>query len=322
MSRKKQTSFELLGTVVEAGKREVLTLEVAKLHTRNSIHLPVIVEHSGKPGPVLLLMAGVHGDEVNGIGIVHRMVRKAIKPEIGTVIFIPVLNVFGYLNQRREFPDGRDLNRVFPGTSSGSLASQFAHRFSTDIAPKVDIVLDFHTGAADRDNFPQVRCDFRDNDALELSQVFNPPFIVHSKQIPKSVRQFFSKLGKTMILFEGGKSGALDERVIEQGVQGCNRVLQHLGIKSIIPPVADERNQGAPMVMIEKSRWLRAPHSGMWHPQVLNGTMLNQGQVLGYITDTYGEFERKVKCPQDGFLFCMNTAPVVHKGDALFHIGR
>ena len=200
----------LLGKVIPEGKRTVLDLEVAKLHTRTTVKVPVIIERSKNPGPVVLLLAGIHGDETNGVGIVREIIEQKInKPINGTVICIPVFNVFGYLIQTREFPDGRDLNRMFPGSSNGSLASQFAYQFTKEIAPFVDYVIDFHTGGGERDNIAQIRCNIDDEKALELAKVFNPPMIVFSNNITKSLRDTLHNLGKTILLFEGGKSKEL-----------------------------------------------------------------------------------------------------------------
>ena len=181
--------FILLGKVIPEGKRTVLDLDVAKLHTRTTVKVPVIIERSKNPGPVVLLLAGIHGDEINGVGIVREIIEQKInKPTCGTIICIPVFNVFGYLIQTREFPDGRDLNRMFPGSSNGSLASQFAYQFTKEIAPFVDYVIDFHTGGGERDNIAQIRCNIDDEKALELAKVFNPPMIVFSNNITKSLR--------------------------------------------------------------------------------------------------------------------------------------
>ena len=151
--------FIILGREIKKGERAILELEVAKLHTRNSLRIPIIVHRAKHDGPVMLLMGGVHGDESNGVAILREIIRKKYnRPKRGTIICIPVFNVFGYLNQSREFPDGRDLNRMFPGSANGSLASQFAYKFTKEIAPLVDYVLDFHTGGAGRNNFPNIRC--------------------------------------------------------------------------------------------------------------------------------------------------------------------
>lgn len=308
----------ILGTEILPGKGAELNLDVAKLHTSTPIQVPVIVHRAKEDGPVLLLMAGMHGDEINGMEVIRRIIRKGInKPNAGTVICIPVFNIFGFLNVSRELPDGRDLNRSFPGSNSGSLASQFAYHFMKEIAPFVDYVIDFHTGSAQRNNSPQIRCVFSDHDSLALAKVFNPPFIIHSSYISKSVREAMNKRGKKILLFEGGKTNSIEETVVNEGLEGVKRIMEHLDMRNF---KADKTEQREP-VMIRYSRWLRASHSGMFCLQVENGAHVSAGTVLGIITDPFGKIERKVKATIDGYVFCVNETPVVNKGDALFHIG-
>lgn len=307
--------FLILGRNIKKGEKAILELEVAKLHTRNSIKITIIVERAKLDGPTILLMGGVHGDETNGVAIVRDIIRKKYnKPKRGTIICIPVFNVFGYLSQSREFPDGRDLNRMFPGSASGSLASQFAYQFTKEIAPLVDYVLDFHTGGSDRENFPNVRCVLQEEKAFELAKVFDVPFIVHSNYIPKTIREAIHKMGKTILLFEGGKSKDLDDSVINIGVEGAHNILIHLDFRD------GELNLKNKSVIIEKAKWLRAPYSGMLRTHVKNGSWVTKKTILASITDPYGEFEKKVVARFDCFIFGINTAPIVNKGDALFHV--
>ena len=306
--------IEILGREIQRGESAFLELEVAKLHTRNTLKIPIIVERGLEDGPTLLLMGGVHGDEVNGVAIVRDVIQKGYnKPKRGTIICIPVLNVFGYLNVSREFTDGRDLNRVFPGQVNGSLASQFAYKFTKEIAPLVDYLIDFHTGGGERDNAPQIRCMITQPRFLELAQVFGAPFIIHSNQIHKSVRDTLYKMGKVALLFEGGKSKNLDEKVIACGVRGAVNVMNYLKLR-------DGEVEDNISVVIQKSKWLRAPYSGMLRLRTENGSFVRKKEVLGMITDSYADFEKKILAPFDCHVICANTSAIVNKGDALFHI--
>ena len=307
--------FIILGHEIKKGKRAVLEMDVAKLHTRNNLSVPVIIERAKKEGPVLLLIGGVHGDEINGVAIVRDVIRKKLnKPNVGTIICIPVFNVFGYLNHTREFPDGRDLTRVFPGSASGSLASQFAYKFTQEIAPLVDYVIDFHTGGSSRENYPNVRCDFNNERTLELAKIFGTKFIIDSGSISKSIRDTFNKMGKISLLFEGGKSLNLDNKVIRSGVNGALNIMKHLGMQDGDISIDTEH------IMLRKNKWLRAPHSGIFEPLVKNGSNVKHKDVIGRISDPYGEFERKVFAPFDCCIYGLNTAPIVYKGDAIFHV--
>lgn len=308
----------LLGQEILPGKGYQLNLSVAKLHTSTSVQVPVIVERAREDGPTVVLMAGVHGDEINGVEIIRTIIRKKInKPLKGTIICIPILNIFGFLNLKRELPDGRDLNRSFPGSANGSLASQFAYHFMKEITPLADIILDFHTGAANRNNYPQIRCVFKDAKSVELAKVFNPPFILDSPYISKTIRESVHKRGKLMLLFEGGKSNSIEENVVEEGVNGVKRVLNHYGIRAF----KFDEPAGQNMHMLIESKWMRAAMSGLFRPTVKNGSRVEKGEVIGFLTDPYGKLEKKVKSVMDGFVFCVNEAPIVYKGDAIFHIG-
>lgn len=309
------TKLVILGQEVKKGSSLLLEMEIAKLHTRNHISVPIIIERSVKDGPVLLLVGGVHGDETNGVAIIREIIRKKYnKPKCGTVICIPVFNVFGYLNHSREFPDGRDLNRMFPGTENGSLASQFAYKFTTEIAPHVDYVIDFHTGAAARENYPNIRYSKENGINFQLAKVFDVPFIVHSNHIAKSLRETVHKIGKPVLLFEGGKSMQLDPTVIKIGVEGTVNIMRYLKMQNGVP-----QSKNKP-VIIHKNKWLRAPFSGIFEPSVKNGSYIKKKSIIGRISDPYGEFEKKIVAQHDAYIFGINTSPTVNKGDAIFHI--
>lgn len=310
--------FSILGHEINPGDSVELSMNVAKLHTHTPIQVPVFVERAEKDGPVLLLMAGMHGDEINGMEIIRRVIRKKWhKPNAGTIICLPVFNIFGYLNIKRELPDGRDLNRSFPGTKNGSLASQFAYQFMKEIAPKVDVVIDFHTGSAQRSNIAQIRCVLSDMESVELAHVFDPPFIVHSSYISKSVREALNKMGKKILLFEGGKTNSIDEVVVEEGLLGIQRVLNYYGMRSF----KLDDNERTPIV-ISSSKWLRAANAGVLRVTVSNGDAVQKGDILGLICDPFGNEEKKIKAPNNGYIICVNEAPLVNKGDAVFHIGK
>lgn len=309
----------ILGQEILPGKGAQLNLDVAKLHTTTPILIPIIVERAKEDGPTVLLMAGLHGDEINGVEIVRRIIRKGFnKPLKGTVICLPVFNIFGFLNFKRELPDGRDLNRSFPGSESGSLASQFAYHFMKEITPHIDYIVDFHTGSAQRNNHPQIRCVFKDAESIELAKIFNPPIILNSAYIPKTIRESIHKKGKKILLYEGGKTNNIEEMVVEEGINGVKRLLNHLGMRNFKIDISQGRT---PSMLIE-SKWMRASHSGMFQATVKNGSMVEKGEVIGIITDPYGKIERKVKAIQSGQIICLNESPIVYKGDAIFHIGK
>ena len=314
--------MEILNTPIGLGKSKVLNLNIAKLHTGTSLSVPIIVERGKKEGPCVLLTAGIHGDEVNGVEIVRQVIANGYnKPEKGTVICIPVINVFGFLSQKREFPDGRDLNRLFPGAKRGSLASRFAYHVMNAILPHVDYCMDFHTGGAARFNYSQIRLDAKDKETLELAKVFGTRFVVDAENREKSFRSTLSKKGKKVLLFEGGKSLDLDRRVTQVGIDGTLRVLQHLGLRDFTKELEERKfvEEKTP-VLVKASTWIRAKHSGMFRTKIKLGSQVSKGTKVGSISDPYGDFEADVLATNDGYIIAANHAPIVNQGDALVHI--
>ncbi len=310
--------LNILGVEVAPGKSATVTFEVAKLHTRNTLDVPIIIERSKKPGPTVLITAGIHGDEINGVEIVRQLIAKGInKPKTGTIICVPVINVFGFLNMDRLFPDGRDLNRVFPGNSNGSLASRVAHFVMKELVPHVDFVIDFHTGGADRFNAAQIRIEDDNPKLAELAHVFGAPFIYYSQNLNKSFRNACDKVGVPMLLFEGGKSFNIHSTITNTGVNGAKRVLHHLGMLLSKYKVSQPKTSA---VVIEESKWLRAKFSGMFKATVSINAYVEKGGVLGNITDPYGSFNYFVKSPYNGYVFNVNQSPIIYQGDAIFHI--
>ena len=315
--------IKVLGQAISNGKGVQLNLDIAKLHTRTKIQVPIIVENGKKDGPTMLITAGIHGNEINGIEIVRQLISKKYnKPECGMVICIPVVNVFGFLNQKRQFPDGRDLNRVFPGSPRGSLASRFAYHIIKEIAPLVDYCIDFHTGGDGRFNIPQIRVNEGDKESLKLAKVFGPRFVVLTGHRDKSFRETLHKLNKKVLLFEGGKSLHIDDKISKSGVSGALRVMDHLGFRDFSKELELMESKAIKPRIIKKSSWIRAKYSGMFHPTVRLGSKVNKGDILGSISDPFGSFERNIKALFPGYVICINQHPIVNQGDGILHISK
>lgn len=316
----KQKDITILNETVKPGESKTINMEIARLHTMTRLKIPIIVERSKVDGPVVLFTAGLHGDEINGVEIVRQIiVRKINKPKIGTIICIPIINVFGFVNKSREFPDGRDLNRVFPGSKSGSLASRFAYYLLTEVIPNVDYCVDFHAGGASRFNAPQIRIVPDNAELKKLADVFNAPFTLYSKNITGSFRASCDKLGVKMLLFEGGKSLDINDDVTQEAVNGAKRFLKHF---DMLNPKKNAKEPGMPSIYIDKSGWIRARHSGLFQHKATAGQFVEKGEVIAYITDPFGKFEQKVKAPNAGYIINANDAPIVFQGDAIFHISQ
>ncbi|KFF20384.1 succinylglutamate desuccinylase/aspartoacylase family protein [Flavobacterium hydatis] len=310
----------IFGESILPGESKTVNVEIARLHTTTKLNIPVIVRRSKIEGPVVLFSAGIHGDEINGVEIVRQIISKRInRPLRGTIICIPVINMYGFVNKAREFPDGRDLNRVFPGSKKGSLASRFAYHIVTDVLPIVDYAVDFHAGGASRFNAPQIRLSENNTDLKVLADVFNAPFTLYSKNISGSFRSISEKLKVKMLLFEGGKSLDINHEIANIGIDGVKRLLAYLGMLDS-NHVVDHPKE--PSIYIEKSVWLRAKCSGLLHDYNTIGKFVKKGTILAIITDPFGKFERKVKAPHDGYIINANHSPIVYEGDAIYHMSK
>ncbi|WP_431243313.1 succinylglutamate desuccinylase/aspartoacylase family protein [Flavobacterium sp. P21] len=302
------------------GESRTINVEIARLHTTTKLNIPVIVRRSKIEGPVVLFSAGIHGDEINGVEIVRQIISKKInKPAKGTIICIPIINMYGFVNKSREFPDGRDLNRVFPGSKKGSLASRFAYHIVEEILPILDYAVDFHAGGASRFNAPQIRITENNPELKVLADVFNAPFTLYSKNISGSFRKTSESANVKMSLFEGGKSLDINNDIANEGVLGVKRLLHYLEMLD-----SKQLVEAAPMpsIYIKYSFWLRAKCSGLSHDFNLVGKFVTKGTILAIITDPFGKFEQKVKAPHDGFVINANHSPIVYEGDAIYHLSK
>jgi predicted deacylase len=309
-------SLALNGLRIQPGERVLTRLVISRLPSGAVIDVPVHVIRSTEPGPVLLLMAGMHGDEVNGIETIRRLIRRdLLQPARGTIIAIPILNIYGFLNFSREVPDGKDVNRSFPGHPRGSVASRVAHRFMREIMPLVDYGIDFHTGGAARANHPQLRCVLGEDPATDaLAAAFGAPFTLHARLRTGSLRATAHALGKPIIVYETGESLRFDEAGIEEGIAGTLRVLHHLGMGPAGPAPARAN------VVCQRHRWLRARYAGLFRAHVALGDFVEEGQIFGSISDPYGGQSVRLECTASGYVIGLNYMPVVNQGDALLHL--
>ncbi|TXB67631.1 succinylglutamate desuccinylase/aspartoacylase family protein [Phaeodactylibacter luteus] len=310
--------FKVHKTVVAPGASEVVRLPVGALPTGRQILMEAHVFRAVEPGPVGLLLAGVHGDETNGIEIVRRTLEEGWfhNMQRGSIIALPVVNVYGFINYSREMPDGKDVNRSFPGSSRGSLASRVAHAITRRVLPLADWLIDFHTGGGRIYNYPQVRYSPGDEGSEQLAAQFGAPFSVGKAPIRQSLRRVAQEQGKPALVFEGGESLRYDAFAVEEGLNGLRRVLVGQGMLG-------GGVSGQPFLRHDFPRqgWVRAPKAGMFEALPEAGAHVVKGQELGFIHSPYGEKLAVVSAPRDGHLIACNRAPVVNQGDALFHLG-
>jgi len=298
------------------GENKIVRINVGRLPSDTRIDLPIHVYRSEKEGPTVLFMGGVHGDEINGVEILRRVIATGLCEQLacGSVIAIPVLNIYGFNNFSRDVPDGKDVNRSFPGSLSGSLASRVARIFTKNILPIIDMGVDFHTGGRNNFNFPQIRFTKGHEASRQLAQAFAAPFTISTNTIPKSLRRTAVEAGLPIVVFEGGENQRFDGFCIEKGLVGIRRVLAAQGMLENAP--APQHS-----VFIESRTWVRAKRPGMFRWWKQSGQKVLKGEPLGVINDPYGQEEVPVLSPRDGYIIGHNNAPVVGPGDALFHIG-
>ncbi len=310
--------ISIAGYKVLPGDKTVIGLNVGSLPSDTKIYINVFVFRGEEPGPVMLVLGGVHGDEINGVEIVRRSIESGVFKQInkGTVIAIPLVNVYGFINFSRDVHDGKDVNRSFPGNSKGSLASRVAHALTNGVLPEVDFGIDFHTGGKGRFNYPQVRYTKGSDESYELARTFGAPFIVEKPVISKSLRKVAGRMDIPMIVYEAGESQRLDGKGINYGFDGILNVMRANGM---IDPV--EPSEANKQVLIHKSAWIRASASGIFTWTKKSGDFVEEGEPLGTIKDLFVSHENVISSTRRGYIIGHTNTPVVSHGDALFHIG-
>lgn len=306
----------IAGHRIRPGEFKEIDINIARLPSHTAIDTPIYVSRGHEDGPVLALTAGMHGDEINGMEVVRRLLDAGLHhPKRGTVVCMPIVNIYGFLNYSREVPDGKDINRSFPGSRRGSLASRVAWHLMKEVIPFIDFGIDFHTGGAMRANYPQVRAVLQDAKNLELAAAFCAPFTVASSYRPNSLRKEAARLGKRILVYEGGESLRFDQHAIEEGIAGTLRLMKHL---NMIDWASDAKEQNR---IIARSAWMRARYAGLFQSNVLCGQLVTKGDWVGTITDPFGEFKEQIASSHTGYVIGLNNIPVVNAGDALIHIG-
>jgi len=303
---------------VERGQRQVVELTLPPLTTYTNLHMPVHVIRGRKAGPRLLVCAALHGDEINGVEIIRRLVaHPALANVRGDLIAIPVVNVYGFIHQIRYLPDRRDLNRCFPGSEKGSMAARLAYLFLNEIVAKCSHGIDLHTAAIHRDNLPQVRANLQDPATSQMANAFPVSVLLDAQLRPGTVREAAGKLGIPWLVYEAGEALRFDEVSIRAGVRGIIQVMREIGMlakrqtkKPYVPQVAS------------KSYWVRASRSGIYRSMLPMGARVAQGDVLGLIDDPYGGADEKVLAPTTGIIIGRTNLPLVYEGDALAHIAQ
>jgi len=309
-------TVQIAGHELKPGESKQIDINIATLPSHTRINTPIYAYRGYEDGPVLGLMAGMHGDEINGMEIVRKILELGLnKVKRGTVVCVPIVNLYGFLNYSRVVPDGKDINRSFPGSKNGSLASRVAFHLMQDVIPFIDVGVDYHTGGGMRSNYPQLRCVMKDPVNVVLAEAFHAPFTIDSPYRNNSLRQAAAKLNKRIIVYEGGESMRFDNHAIQTGISGTIRLMKHLRMVDHAPEPKEENH------IIWHSSWIRARQAGLFHTDCVTGQVIIKGEEVGTITDPFGEFIEHIKAPATGYIVGLNHNPVMNAGDALMHIG-
>lgn len=314
------SSFNIAGIDIAPGKRATIALPVTKLYTHAPIEIPIHVIRGKQDGPRLFISAAIHGDEINGVEIIRRLLKQAaLKRLRGTLVTVPVVNVHGLINHSRYLPDRRDLNRSFPGSERGPLASRLAYLFMKEVVAKCTHGIDLHTGAIHRANLPQIRANLDDEETARLARAFSVPVLLNSTMRDGSLREAAAEKGIPMLLYEAGEALRFDEVSIRAGVRGIIKVMREL---EMLPPSRKKTKASKEPMVARSSSWLRAPSSGIFRPVVALGARVEKEGLLGVIEDPFGEVEDPVHAKFSGIVIGRINLPLVNEGDALFHIAR
>jgi predicted deacylase len=316
MRRDNRKKLVIGGEVILPGQRKRISLAVAALFDYTEITIPIEVIRGTQEGPVLFISAAIHGDEISGTEIIKRIMQDFNFNQLtGTVILIPVVNIYGFNNKSRYLPDGRDLNRSFPGNLKGSLASRIAHVFMKEVVSKCTHGIDLHSGSNNRTNLPQVRACLDDDETQKLAMVFGAPVVINSKLRDGSLRDAARKRKVKVLLYEGGEALRFEEPVIRAGLKGCQRIMQAIGMIKSKKVLKKEKSFSA-----KWSYWVRAPHSGSFRCFKKLGDYVEEGQLIAVISDTFGQEPYKVNAGVSGVIIGMSLLPLVNQGDAMVHI--
>lgn len=307
------------GMLVKPGQRVTLDLPMASLYSHAPMTLPLQVIHSKRDGPRLFVSAAIHGDEINGVEIIRRLLRLPLLNKLrGTLLAVPIVNVYGFVNGSRYLPDRRDLNRSFPGSDKGSMAARLAGLFLEEIVTRSDYGIDLHTGAIHRENLPQIRANLDDPETARIASAFHVPVLLNSDLRDGSLRQIAAEHGIPILLYEAGEALRFNESAIRAGVKGIVAVMRSIGM---LPSTSRVRQPSEPLIA-RASSWVRAGQSGILRINSPLGARVRRDEVIGIISDPFGQMELEVKANCSGIIIGRTNLPLVNEGEALFHIAR
>lgn len=309
-------ALTFLSHVVEAGESKRFEMPVSQQLMQGIVSIPLHVVYGKNPGPTICLTATLHGDEICGIEIIRQVLAEVDPAKLhGAIIFVPVVNVFGFIHHSRYLPDRRDLNRCFPGSKRGSMASRLANLYVSEVIGKCDYAIDFHTAAMGKMNYPQARANLDDPAIYSFAKAFNPPVLIHSKEIRGSLRETANKVNCKMIVFESGEVNRFDKASIKVAVDGIFHAFQEMKMMK-----SPHKIKTVPTRVFKSMKWVRSATSGLFHSSFELGSMVKAKQNIGEISNIFGDHISYIKAPSTGMVVGLTTNPKVYQGDAIIHI--
>lgn len=307
--------FKLGEITVPPGKRKDIRLKASETFTAMPVFIPVTVFNGLRPGPRLFVTAAIHGDEVNGVETIRRLQMQIDPAKLrGVLILVPVANPIAFMQMERNLPDGRDLNRCFPGSRSGSLTSQVAATLFAKIVRKADYGIDLHTAADGRTNLLHVRADMRHAGVRRLVAGFGAEFVLDMPAQSKMLRAAAARRGVPVICVEAGEPMKFQDGVIARAVGGLRNVMTELGMATF-------RRQSPIFQMVLKDRhWVRARRGGILILRVRQGDVVDRDDVIAETYKPYGHEVSVLRAPYTGVVVGLSTRPMVYPGSAVCHL--
>ena len=313
-----RAAFEIAGQAIAAGSRASVSLTLPGQSRYTPLSMPLHVIHGRKDGPTMFVSAAIHGDEINGIEIIRQLLKqKSLNRLRGTLLCVPVVNIYGFLNHTRYMPDRRDLNRAFPGSEHGSLTSRVAHVFKKQIIDRSDYGIDLHTGSNHRTNFPHIRANMADTETARLARVFNTAVTVNATLRDGSLRGYAVEKNIPVLLYEAGEALRFDKLAVRAGVRGILNVLGAVGMVK-----REVKRRPHVSLEAESSHWVRGARSGLIRDPIKLGSRVRPGDRLAYLSDLLGDEQSEIKATQEGVVIGRTNLPMVNEGDALFHVAE
>ncbi|TWT41413.1 succinylglutamate desuccinylase/aspartoacylase family protein [Botrimarina hoheduenensis] len=303
------------GHTVPRGSCASAEVIVSQSFSGYDVKIPLHVWRGPIDGPTVSITAAVHGDEINGVGAIRRIIRdKPFELFAGTLVLVPVVNLLGFERHARYLPDRRDLNRSFPGSKHGSLTARYARAFYEAIVKRCEYGIDLHTAALRRTNFPNVRADLSDPRLAAFARAFGAELTIDSKGPPGSLRAAACKAGCATLILEAGEVWKVEPTMVEYTLHGIENSLRSLGM------VAGEPLEPAYRLETDATQWIRAAYGGFLEFHVAPGDIVSKGDRIATNTSLVGDEQSSVVAPRDAVILGMTTIPSVGPGDPVCHL--